>query len=899
MASNSNGNGNGHLVHNEPEARPSRGPWSAIRTMVTNIVYDRLQAFSRWLDPRRSIEHECGYPSRVIDPDFYQELYERDPIAARVVDMYPKECWQVQPSVYEDDDPDTNTRWEDAFAGLGAQLAGESYHGEEKGSLFWDAVRRADIASRVCRYGAVVVLLDDGNPLDPSGAHLQTPARMRPYKPLKGSTGSKGGVAAEQAKANGEEAEEVEEDEDRGEEEEEAATENQQQFSTAFPYNPMYPGENEVLVPPGMVKERLAKAGRNGKGKGGDGAAERRLLGLHVFTEAQCRIQEYDQNPASPRFGQPLLYSVTFGDPRQTMGPNMPLVQTTVHWTRVIPLAEDLRGSGPQSAAPSLEPVLNRILDLRKVYGPDAEGYYRNGIPGWAFETHKELGSADLDKESLKDAWEEYSNSMTRLMATEGGTLKPLTTSLADPKPHIEIQIEAICIKLGVPVRVFKGSERGELASSQDDAAWNDRLRERQHNYLTPKVICPIIDRLIALYVLPVPESPDGYKVWWPDLESQGAAEKATIASTQVTALATFFDPAKGVFNEMAPMDFWTKVMGYDEDEAKAIIRNAEKEKAKRQKEADELKVKEQEQQLAFQDAEARAGMERDMEFQAQQAEQAAAQEAAAAAPAEGGNVAGGTPVGAEGADALMSRLTTENEAFLHYYSGFRYDPVTNQFCRAGKGGGINPPCSPKKGTAATTDPTANRPSLPAERVPGTAPQALPWREPPPKEGKTGVGKPGRPTGDASQVRQGDIAEARARELGFRNILPAGKRNHTAAEVKAMGSSIDLEFDHSGKAYELKICKTTSTEYRLKAKKEEKEEKERYARNKQLTPYTMVGVHDVKNNQVHFYVSKEPGLTGAEVSRKNFDFVGTTVWDRSLPAGPPGPTAQPGPAVGP
>jgi hypothetical protein len=651
-------NGNGHIVLNNQSPLAERSAWGAIRTMVTNLVYDRVQAFQRWLDPRRDLNFECGYPGRTIDPDFYQELYERDPIAARVVEVFPKECWQVQPTVYEDDDPDTATEFEDGVDGLGAQLAGESYHGEEKGSLFWDVVKRADIASRICRHGCIVVGIDDGLPLN-------MPAKLRPYQPLKGNRdGAKGKPSVTTGEMEDEEDDGAEEGVDGGGGK--SPTENQMaQFSTTFPYNPTYPGEEEELVA-GLVK---AKAG---KGKGGIGKAERKILWMHVFPEATCRVQDYEQDPLSPRFGQPTSYAVTFGDPRQTMGPGMPLVQQTVHWTRVVPLAEDVRSVAPQGAAPAMEPVLNRLLDLRKVYGPDAEGYYRNGIPGWAFETHKELGSADLDKQSLKDNWEEYSNSMSRLMATEGGTLKPLTTSLADPKPHIEIQIEAICIKLGIPIRIFKGSERGELASSQDDAAWNDRLRERQNTYLTPRVICPVIDRLIALYVLPVPKAPDGYKVWWPDLESQGEAEKATIANTKVTALAAFFDPAKSLPMEVAPIDFWTRIMGEEEKEAKAIIKNAEKEKAKRQKEADELKVKEQEQQLAFQDAEARSAQDRDLDLQARQA-----------------SVGMGTD---EDPMAQLEGAVVENQETT-YYGGFRYDPVTNTFCKTGKGGGIDPTC--------------------------------------------------------------------------------------------------------------------------------------------------------------------------------------------------------------
>lgn len=167
-----------------------------------------------------------------------------------------------------------------------------------------------------------------------------------------------------------------------------------------------------------------------------------------------------------------------------------------------------------------------------------------------------------------------------------------------------------------------------------------------------------------------------------------------------------------------------------------------------------------------------------------------------------------------------------------------------------------------------------NRPSTPEERHEGSAPKVKAWKAPPSKKQRDS-NAPLRPTGDASQTKQGDLAEAAANKLGFRNILPEGKRNFTAKEVAEKGSSIDLEYDHSGKLMELKMCKTTSTEFRLKAKKEEKDDKMRYAANVKAEAYTLIGVHDVDTGKVHFYVSKEPGLTGAEVSRDKFDYLGS------------------------
>lgn len=197
-----------------------------------------------------------------------------------------------------------------------------------------------------------------------------------------------------------------------------------------------------------------------------------------------------------------------------------------------------------------------------------------------------------------------------------------------------------------------------------------------------------------------------------------------------------------------------------------------------------------------------------------------------------------------------------------------QFEIGANAFCPTGEGGGVDATCSPG-------DVAKNRPSKPEERHENSSPKVLPWKDPPPKKGKKGEGMGERPSGKDSQTAKGDEAEMLATKLGFRSVLPVGKRNLTAKEVEKLGSSIDLEYDHSGKLYELKMCQTTSTEYRLKAKKEEKDAKERFAKTYKATPYTMVAVRDGDARKVHFYAAKEPGLIGAEVSNKKYDYVGS------------------------
>ena len=76
-------------------------------------------------DPRRDIDDECGFPKDPVDVRLYQELFNRDGIAQRVVRLMARECWQTQPSVFEADDESTVTDFEAVWDSLGKSIKGE------------------------------------------------------------------------------------------------------------------------------------------------------------------------------------------------------------------------------------------------------------------------------------------------------------------------------------------------------------------------------------------------------------------------------------------------------------------------------------------------------------------------------------------------------------------------------------------------------------------------------------------------------------------------------------------------------------------------------------------------------------------------------------------------------
>lgn len=231
-----------------------------------------------------------------------------------------------------------------------------------------------------------------------------------------------------------------------------------------------------------------------------------RLLFLRPYGEDMVQIVRYEWNIRNPRFGLPVMYRITLNDPRDAhSGVGLPLATVFVHWSRVIHVAEHKRSS-EVFGIPRLRPVLNPILDVQKVRGAGAEGYYKSCFTGLQFVTHPQLGGdAVIDEASLKDSVEQFQNGLQRVLTSRGGSWQTISPSVVDPSPHINAGIEAICIAIGCPVPVFKGYEIGEQASTNNAVEWNKRKYERQWNYLTPEVIVPLVDRLIQVGVLPRP----------------------------------------------------------------------------------------------------------------------------------------------------------------------------------------------------------------------------------------------------------------------------------------------------------------------------------------------------------------------------------------------------------
>lgn len=282
-------------------------------------------------------------------------------------------------------------------------------------------------------------------------------------------------------------------------------------------------------------------------------AGTRVLKYVKAFSEDSARIGKLENNPGNERYGKPLIYNFQVDDA------NGSPLEVKVHYTRVIhildnPLESDVFGT------PRLEPVYNRLEDLEKLMGGSAEMFWRNARPGFEGKVEKDFQMTEQMKQELVDHLDEYEHDLRRFLINEGVDINPLTQEVADPEAHFKIQISGISAETGIPQRVLMGSERGELASTQDTSEWKDYIQARREDHAEPNILRPFVDRLISYKILPDPS--EDYTVKWSDLYAMSEKERVEVGKARANALREYtYNPiAQGI---IPPPIFYEFFLGF------------------------------------------------------------------------------------------------------------------------------------------------------------------------------------------------------------------------------------------------------------------------------------------------------------------------------------------------
>lgn len=264
------------------------------------------------------------------------------------------------------------------------------------------------------------------------------------------------------------------------------------------------------------------------------------VLYLSPTPEDRAKILATVRDPQDPRFGLPEYYEMSLGTP--TTSEISMLDQAAgsygynvkVHHSRVLHVAESLIMDNVYGE-PALEAIWNHLDDLDKLVSGGCEAAWKRMDPGMALKQDPETEMSEEDEQDVSDQMDEYYHGLRRFLSLRGieaDLLSPSGSNVNVFAPNADSVIGLIAATVGIPQRILMGSERGQLASGQDDAEWNDRIAEYRRESSTPTVNL-LCDRLIAYGALPEPAQ---YVVSWPEEEELDETQKIDVISKIASA---------------------------------------------------------------------------------------------------------------------------------------------------------------------------------------------------------------------------------------------------------------------------------------------------------------------------------------------------------------------------
>ena len=274
------------------------------------------------------------------------------------------------------------------------------------------------------------------------------------------------------------------------------------------------------------------------------------VLYLQPLKQNRASVVKYDEDAASERFGKPELYELDLSRKDTKVKGIAGIISTVfkrkkrVHWTRIIHIAEGLT-ENEVHGEPRLLKVYNRCLDLQKVVAGGAEIWWLNArgilhadLKGGFQEGA--LSNEDPQIAEWKKQLDNLQHHQTHSARTAGVNLKFLHTPVPNPKPMFDVLVSLIAVAKSIPKRVLTGSERGQLASSQDQKNWGRKINARRDEYAEPVVLRAFVDRLIGWGALTAPG--EGYHVEWQDLLAPTPLDRAEVLRAQMQALKAYVD---------------------------------------------------------------------------------------------------------------------------------------------------------------------------------------------------------------------------------------------------------------------------------------------------------------------------------------------------------------------
>lgn len=153
--------------------------------------------------------------------------------------------------------------------------------------------------------------------------------------------------------------------------------------------------------------------------------------------------------------------------------PNGSSRRVNIHPDRVFIL-----GDYSDDAIGFLEPAYNAFVSLEKVEGGSGESFLKNAARQLNVNFEKEIDFNNLASlygvsiDELQDKFNEVAGEINRgndvLMTTQGATVTPLVSAVADPSATYNVNLQTAAAGVDIPTRILVGNQQAERSSTED-----------------------------------------------------------------------------------------------------------------------------------------------------------------------------------------------------------------------------------------------------------------------------------------------------------------------------------------------------------------------------------------------------------------------------------------------
>lgn len=248
------------------------------------------------------------------------------------------------------------------------------------------------------------------------------------------------------------------------------------------------------------------------------------LQKVTVAWAGSLTVGDWDTGLNSKTYGQPKMWQYA------ERLPNGSSRRVNIHPDRVFIL-----GDYSDDAIGFLEPAYNAFVSLEKVEGGSGESFLKNAARQLNVNFEKEIDFNNLASlygvsiDELQDKFNEVAGEINRgndvLMTTQGATVTPLVTTVAEPTATYNVNLQTAAAGVDIPTRILVGNQQAERSSTEDQKYFNTRCQSRRGDLSFE--VEDFCDKLIELSILdPVSQK----TVIWGDLNAQSDSEKLDAA---------------------------------------------------------------------------------------------------------------------------------------------------------------------------------------------------------------------------------------------------------------------------------------------------------------------------------------------------------------------------------